>query len=488
MKSNALIKSLQDPTIKLDELKVPDTYKTAGAERSQRAMEILSVVIPLIVIKEYTFTEAEIQMCELNNTGFIPTILLKIETSGTSMFTSQSFPTDGDLVSIFLRGRDDIFKPIRNDYLITNIEMIKSNDNENISSKIIIEGKLFVPGLYDEKTQVIDDTSLNTLKTIATQLGLGFSTNVQSTSDKMKWLCPNISQEDFIKNITDCAWSNETSFFTSFIDIYYNLNFINVNSQFDDVTDALEGMSDNNILNYIKGDDENATKESIKKIFTNHPNYMQSAFYIKSYKPINRSSEIAKNFGYKYNLNFFEQNSLKNWAFPVEPLVTTGNGKSKVLLKGRPNETFYKTQQKINYIGTQYSLPEHNVHEHYYLAKAHNMMNLAEIEKTNLDMLANKMNLNFIRFEPVPILIVVQKDSARAAQIDDDYNTSPDETFTKKEIIDKMYTGTYVIKGFKITYRKLSMSESGSVKGIDLSPLTQSFLLTRREWPSATGK
>jgi hypothetical protein len=490
MDKNSIILSIDKPTIELEEIVVLDTSYGSGehnVERSHRTLEVTTVEIPYIGVKGYTFTPNEIMMCEIDTTGFIPIITIKIETAGSTSFTSTAFPTDGDLVSIYLRGRDDLYVPIRNDYLITHIEMIKSNDEENISSRIIIEGKLNIPGLYDERTEAFDDTSYNVLRNIAKKLGLGFSTNIKSTDDKMKWLCHNISQEEFMKNITDCAWRDDKSFFTSYIDVYYNLNFINVNTQFADEDEALDGLSDSTILNYIKGDDPDNAKEKMKKVMTNHPQYVQSNYYVRSYKPLNKSSEIARTYGYTYNLNFFEHNSLKNWSFPVEPFITEGSEKSKVLLKGRPNENYYKTQQKFNFVGIQYSVPDHNVHEHYYLAKAQNMMNLAEIDKINLAVVCNKMNFNFIRFEKFPLIIVISKDTPRAAKLDADLGANQtDETLMSKEIVDKMYSGIYAIKGYKITYKKISTD--GELKEPRPSALQQSFILTRREWPSLTGK
>lgn len=483
MKDNSIIRSLFEPTIELDELKMTDAYYgTDGDEAGKRETEIQSVDFPIVVINDYRFKDRELVRFEIDCTEFIPKIYIEIYIAESSEFYSLSFPKDGDLISIFIRGRDDIFKPFRNDFLITNVDT-DSDRSVPIDSRLFISGQLQVPHLYDEHSFAKQGTSFEVLKEIARELGLGFATNIENTADEMNWICANETYENFIQSIGDNMWSDANSFYTVFIDSYYHLNVINLNTQFDDDTESLLGMSDNMISEYMI--DTEHKKTEIQKIFSNHPSFAQSMFYIVTMKPINKSSEISKNYGYVYNLNFFEHNSLKDWEFPVEALVTEGNEDSKIIMKGRPNEDFYKTQQKYNYTGIQYSYPEHNVHENYYLAKIHNMMNLAEIEKMNVEVTINKINFNFIRFEKVPMIYQVDGDQELGKklndELDDEFNANE---YAEKIIVDPFYSGWYAIKGFKVEYTQNEVA-AGSVMN---SPLKQTFILTRREWPSATGE
>ncbi|MCK9574591.1 MAG: hypothetical protein WC979_01660 [Candidatus Pacearchaeota archaeon] len=483
MDSKSIIRSLSEPTLTLDELKVIDTQYGSNGDvpKANRSLEAVTVDCPYVVIKEHEFGVKEIVSFEIDTTQFIPTVSMRIDLGASGAFLSTAFPTDGDLLSVFIRGRDDIFKPIRNDYLITSIEMTKSDTPDGAGGKLFLQGKLHIPGLYDEKSFAKKGTSFEVLKEIATELKLGFASNISSTNDSMTWICPNETKEEYIKKIVDCAWQDEKCFFTAFIDVYYHLNFINVNTQFGDETGALLGMSDNVFSSY--NDTLPHTTEGLQKLLSNHPSFITTSFYIQTFKPLNKSSEIAKNYGYTYNLNFFEHNSLKNWEFPITPLVTEGNEKTKVLLKGRPKEEFYKSQQRFNYLGIQYSAPDHNVHEHYYLAKAHNMMNLAEIDKMNLSVTTPKMNLNFVRFEKMPVIMAILSDEQRANKVDDDLIKDPSlENREGRVVIDKLYTGMYAIKGYTINYKLTPRSIENTNSNI-----TQTFILTRREWPSLTG-
>jgi len=485
MDSTSIIRSLFEPTLELDELSIIDNqYGSNGHKAGERPTEIQSVEFPFVQINSYIFLESEIISLEIETLFFLPTIKIIVALGNNPQFLSTSFPKDGDLVSIFLRGRDDLFKPVRNDYLITGIQSLSTQTAEGGGTKLLIEGKLNIPGLYDDTSLAILGTSLDVLKEIASQLNLGFATNVDFTDDMMPWVCPNDSKEIFISTVASSAWKDEFSFFTVFIDIYYHLNFINVNSQFPDETEALLGLSDNPTLTAFLSDKQ-VDKSEARKILSNNPNFENSPFYIKSYKPINKSSDISRKHGYIYNLNFFEHNSLTNWVFPIEPMITEGSAETKVLLKGRPGEDFYKSQQKSNYIGIQYSYPDHNMHENYYLAKAQNMMNLAEIDKMNLEVSCKRINLNFIRFEKVPVILTITDNEFIAAKLDDQMKDEfSSEKYAEGLTVDRLYTGFYAIKGYRIKFKR----QNASTVALKNPPLEQIFLLTRREWPSITGE
>ena len=63
---------------------------------------------------------------------------------------------------------------------------------------------------------------------VARDLKLGFNTNITNTNDQMKWSNMNKENYSFIKDITGKSYIDDNSFLTSFIDYYYNLNYINV--------------------------------------------------------------------------------------------------------------------------------------------------------------------------------------------------------------------------------------------------------------------
>ena len=148
---------------------------------------------------------------------------------------------------------EDAYAPYSNfkvgaSVLLENGEIILGSNQENIYT---ITGSLFIPGLYGDTIKALPKLkSIDALKKIATDLKLGFATNEESTNDEMTWINPNSTVANFIKNITDRAYKNETSFFTSFIDVNYILNFINVD---EDVKENINDyqVDDFELHNYI---------------------------------------------------------------------------------------------------------------------------------------------------------------------------------------------------------------------------------------------
>lgn len=477
------IASIIEPTISLDEQSLTDfSYGSAGFRKSTyKSFESRSVDYPYLSINKYTFSREEILKCEIDCTNHIPRIYLKLILTASGEFLSRSFPKDGDLVSFYIRGRDDLFKPIRNDYLITSVTSNSSNSSVEGRGMIInIEGELNIPGLYDENIYSIDGTSFDTMKFIAQRLGLGFATNETDTDDKMIWINPNVTSLEFMKDIVSAAWKDEYSFFTFFIDVYYNLNFINVNKLISYNADVLLALGENTISSGFYGDDK-VSKGLAEKCFVNHPNQNQTNFFIKHYKPINNSSKIAKNHGYATNSIFYDHNEKRYWQLQAKSIITEGSGNERIILRGRAGDDSYNNQQKFRYDGIQYNNPSGNLHNHFYYARAHNLMNNIEMDKLNVEIELNKFNLNIYRYENIPVVLFITNDIKRIQQ--SNLNADPGIPFQNNEdavpiALDRFYTGYYLIKGMKIKY-----CPSGD-ENITDSGINETLILTRREWPA----
>ena len=89
-----------------------------------------------------------------------------------------------------------------------------------------------VPNRYRDACNSFKETSFNTLLKLSNQYGLGFASNVESTEDEMIWINPTDYPIDFIESIAKSAYLDEESFFTVFVDQFYNLNFVEMNRLF----------------------------------------------------------------------------------------------------------------------------------------------------------------------------------------------------------------------------------------------------------------
>lgn len=480
----SIIRSLIDPTIVLDEMFFDDveegTNNEAG-ERGAKESKRVGNVYPLLKVNEYVVSPDEIIKFEIDNSGFLPTIELIMEMTGTSTFKSTSIPKDGDLLNVFIRGRDDLFKPIRNDYLITEVVSSKSVNEQGDGGRLTLFGELFIPRFRDELTKGFKGTSYTVLQEIAEELGLGFASNETSTEDSQSWICANDQYANFIRHISGGSWKNEESFFDVFIDVYYHLNFVNVNNQF---SNSLE--IDDALLDTLLTDDglseEKIDTTTAKKIFTNITDKRGTPSFIKRYKLDNQSSSIAATYGYKMHCQFFEQNTLEKWDIYAEPLIVPGSADTNILLKGRPGENFYETQVKRRWAGLQYSLPEHNVHEKYLYSKIHNLINRAELEKMTLHIEVPRANFNIYRGERIPCIFVATGDPIKSQFIKSpEEEASGDDSLEQPggPTVDNFYTGFYMIKGMIFTYEARNKQDPSIVGNF-----YEDVILTRRVWPT----
>jgi hypothetical protein len=492
-----------DPTIPLDSLEIYDAdYGTSelssmqGEPRDFKETKNVGTNFPYIEINNYVFNQDEIINFSIDYTGFLPKLTFKVGVKGKN-FPSGSIPKDGDIASVFIRALNDTFKPIRNDYRITNV-MGKGADTEGRMGVYSITGELFIPHLYDEVVVSYKGTSYNVLKEIARELKLGFASNETETGDEQTWINPRADYREFIFSIADHAWKDEKSFFEVFVDAYYNLNFINVNNQFSEDTNVDLALLTNLQISDSYGGETNEQRltentGNTSKILTNWTDYRGTPGFVHKYNVENRSNLVSEAYGYKTYTQFFEQNSEQYWSIYVDPLNTDGAAGNKIILKGRstkpgaPKEEYWKTQARHVWGGIQYSAPEGNAHEKYNYAKVWNQRNNAELEKMTLTVELERGNFNIYRGERLPLILVVMSDIQYQNILNPPEQEQPEPMYPSPTM-DKFYSGYYMVSGMSFVYTPNSpISTMGSPT--NESPrnppgFIHKVYLTRREWPT----
>jgi len=474
-----------------------------GDQDQQKIQSRSGLEYPLVRINDYVLNENEIEYLNIDCGGFLPKLNL-VCTFSNQEFIATNMPKDGDIISVSIRNKSDLLKEIRNDYVITS-----ASSHDNIDTKgpnrITFNGELFVPGLKSKKYNYsFVGTTMEVIQETANILGLGFCTNEDNTIDKQIWMCANDMLYNFIQDITDRSWSNEESFYESWIDIYYCLNFINLNKQLISAEDSIDmGVVLNN-LNMEQTWGDEAVKQSnvnpLPKMLSNIENIKTSSAYISKWAPINKSTAITFEYGTKFVCQFFEHNQkiynnpdLQNyWEIDIDPIYDKEKVNSHILLRGRPVQDvstsgddpkrahydFTDIYQSSSWLGVQYTLSnpdddlhnwDGNQHPNFIRAKVHNLMNLKELDKLNLEVTVIGTNTNFIRGDKVPVGLI-RKDIAENKRIWRDQNENLEIMY------DLFYSGWYIVKDFSIMW-------SNPVNKTPLSGFRHKFTLTRREWP-----
>jgi hypothetical protein len=397
-----------EPTIVLDELKIPDLEsKTENAEIGSAEIPLSKVysVIPLIRINELDIQLDRLEMFVLNCSGFYPTCRFSFF-DRDNFFTARHFPKDGDIIQVYIAadGDETTFKPIRIDFIVENVKPLGGGASTNSAGLFLIEGRMNVPNLFTETVEYYEDSSWNSLLNIAERLQLGFASNIDETSDAQVWINPYDSAEKFIQDITANSYLDDESFLTSYIDQYYYLNLVEVNKLF-----SQEGDAEQSIITYkntgkFMGFEDKTDDDSVfPNMLTNIVQLQSTSRYISYFQHVNNSGKITKDNGYKRYVQYWDLNNSEFISEFIDPL-TTNSEKFIPINKGRLSDENgpRDTQIKYKYLGTQGD----NVHENYTYSAILNYQNLTEIDKNGMTVELDLINSAISRFSRIYCLIV----------------------------------------------------------------------------------
>ena len=511
----SIIRSKLSPRIELDELSLVDVFvgsnpiqgKDPAKGSSNQVQNQLGITQPFIQVNDYVFKNEELLECEIDATGFLPTVRISVTMKSTNAFKSHAMPKDGDIINLFIRAKNDTFKPIRNDYIITSVDS-SPGGADGFGSTFVLRGELFIPRMKDEVFRSFNGSSWQALFNTAKELGLGFASNEDATQDEQVWICAGDSLETFMQDTALRVWKDENSFFKIFIDVYYHLNFINVNNQIsmdgsENVETAILDSVGAQGLTPERNKDITDQAAVSAKFLTNIETLSGTNAYVQTYRVINRSSEVSRLFGYKNFVVFYDSKSKQKWSIFIDPIITKGAEQNKIILKGRPypkkangtgqSEDYWKTQNNYYWEGVQYK----NVHDHYILAKYQNDRNLQELSKLYIEAQVTRWNPNIYIGEKIPMVFYTSPTdlTKKNRELVGDQKDTDNVTVSSIPTVDHFYSGFYMVNGMKITYVQNSATtnivsnedkalQAGSSAATSGPGFFQTFVMTRREWPT----
>ena len=375
---------------------------------------------PLIAIGGDVVDMGSIRDMNLNvGTSFLPTLNFTVEDQDKKYKGSRTLG-DGEVISLFLRGPGDdkFYKPVRIDFDLTSFQEIGGS-----VTTYAISGRMRIPNLYRDACTSIKGTSFDTVLKLANQYGLGFASNITETQDSMTWINPTDYPVEFIQSIAKSAYTDEESFFTVFVDQYYNLNFVELNRVYDH--DGSVSVVKNygavdfsaNPTGYPKTGNEGV---NFPQIYGNNESFQGKGKYIREYSPFNRANEITKSSGYRKFSQYYDMNEKKFISEYVEALSNTGNNQA-VLLKGRyvPDnanpEKFVREFEKgdaktppekqlnykIKYLGKQ----GENAHKNFVYASVFNSQNMKEIDKFGMEITLDNLDQTIMMYDRIFLTI-----------------------------------------------------------------------------------
>lgn len=497
-----LVRLIEDPEIKkdisFDELSLKDTGSTSTNGGSQ--LNTVGNDYPIIRINDMVLGKDDIQSMTISSTGFLPTIDLYLKFSNTALI-SKNMPKDGDMISVFVRTNTSAINYLRNDFIINNCDSNISSKSSN--NTIYLRGELFIDGFTsNNNTFGIIGTSKDVMKEIAKKFKIGFAYNdADDMDDLQNWLCCFNSPQNFIEDVTLHSWKNNMSFFKTWIDLYYNLCFVNVNkflSSDENPEDEIDltFFSTTVAMNSItsSGDKPEDAKPFLK-VFSNFDTFKGSPFYISKWHPINRSNPTSSGYSnviysFTHNQNVYIEDKDKcEDILTVNPVYDTSKLDSHIILRGRThydeNNNPSDEQARVNYAiqstyinhiwtGVEYKMDKDenassndtwsgNVHQNYQNAAYQNELNDRELNKLYIEVVCDGLCLQVMRGERVPIFLK--------------YNTPLDKNVSADDpSYNRFYSGYYIVDTIEYKY-------NGKIKD-GYSPFSTIMSLKRREWPT----
>jgi hypothetical protein len=445
------------------------------------------LLIPYIEVDNYIIPQDRLLSLSISQTGFLPELTMSfMDTTGS--FSGMYFPRTNPILKLYIKALSPALKPIRSDYLITNISGSELNNiygqGQTIEAIYTVTATLYIPGIYGNQVQSIPNKkSWEALKYIADSLKLGFATNDTSTNDSMTWINPNGTAENFIKNICSRAYKDEKSFFDCFIDSNYILNFVNYEKAISKETKVMLAPVDASDSQYsaVSSTNETVSKDDLPKetdlneiMLSSSIKGTRTGFHIAYYSMQSNHGEVLANQSFRksimwHNRDFYRENKIPINHY-IEPL-SEKSIENKDVLYQKPKPVTFSTELTKRWVGIDYD----NGHENYKFARLLNTHNLDELSKNYLVVRLPGVTQSIYRGGKVNVLIKRILSNEKAAIAPDTKFDQTSNTYSgTDESIDMYLTGAYVVKD--IVY------DFNATPEVDEFRYSTELTLVRREW------
>lgn len=443
--SDLKIGIIREASIKPDPIEMPNTEggDKPIAEEYTNYMGDLSKMyaqLPLIKInRQFTVSPANIKKFTLDMTRWMPTVYLTIADPNSEL-KSKYYPTDGSIMNIYIAsiGDEKKYRPYRMDFIVTSVYESGGLGGTVMSpdlSEFTITGELNVPKLYYNSNMFESGTSFEALENLTEKIGLGFASNVEYTNDPQLWVNDYSRVSYFLERISRHGYLDDESFFVSFIDPYYNLNYVEVSRLFSQFQENEKCTVYNTAFRNEENSDENAEDETTPKDeqeFTqwegrshewwyelNNSKFLSAwSLYYDKYSEVNNGSTTLYD-GYVKYVQSWNHKSREYVSSPVvvdnmetEGMLPLNKGK---LINGEPSE-LSANLKTYEYLG---ECNEH-MNSQYAYAESHNDMNIKDMGKFGMVVDLPCINPAVTRYSRIKLIVFEKNGFAKEGLYEDE--------------------------------------------------------------------
>ena len=383
-----------------------------------------------------TIDPSDIISLKLFNDKFLPSVELFCEDSLGVIFT-DFYPFDHDtIISVFVKSSSEQLMPLRMDFRLTELQTIKS-DPESHGLQFLIKGILDVDDLQYSNYESINATSYQAIKQLALRMNLGFASNIDDSADSMKWINPSDVNQVFIKDITKYSYVSDQSFVWTFIDFYYNLNYVDVQAELNSVLKDESHSLANPQLEKVP------QEKNVLLYLSNNDALKGTNQYFSKFNIMNQSYSINLELCYQTYSTWYTKNSNTVTKKLITDLETDENkvGSKLKILKDKQSQIFNNNVNDEYFIG---KMDDENVHENYNYAKLSNEYNLISMERMKLVLTLDVINFSIKRFQNLRVEIYNEKNLL----------SSDANKVSSLDNVNKKLSGFWFVTGINYLYKR----------------------------------
>lgn len=390
-----------------DKLKLkPIEINVAGLspEQADRKLENIAAQ-PQVYYFNTEIPAQSIKRLVVDNVNFLPIFSMTFVDT-TNLLHDVGFPTDNATVKIVLPSNNKLLANIFMEFKIQKFQVELMRDGT--TRKIIMHGVCNIEKLLISEFKAYQNmSSFEIYQDFANQTGLGLMSNLTTTSDKMTWINFGWKNTYFLQDLVNKAWVGENGFLWGFVDLYYNLNIVDLEKALtEDISDVK--WVNTNIFDDQLSTDNTDQNQLIKPMLTNSDSQKGTNNYFIGEKILNKSTETSLDRGYLRNVHYYDIDG--NWeekggaykSYILDTITTPGSENTTIYLKGDPgNLDFYNANQSYHYMD---KIDTKNMYPDFLWAKLQNEENLQDLQKITMQIILPKPNFNIKRFDKINLV------------------------------------------------------------------------------------
>ena len=359
---------------------------------------------PFVTINNLPIDQSSILSLKLWHKGMVPMCSLIFQDNTGKLRTNTV--QDNTIFRIFIDSKSVDLKNIDMEF-----KVVEFNENTQ-NSEYSVVGVMNIPytngpnktytasgvggnALYVQSYKSFEGTSVDAIRQICKDLGVGFNTNIDKADDKMKWITNGITMEKSIEEIIRHSYISEKSFIWGYFDYYYCFNLIDMEKEIG---------RDNTLDVGLETSTDKTSSVLSKMTLINEKTIEKSSFYFEKYDIKNLSTAKSFGTGHSTKVKYYDVNT-KDWLiFDVDG--NTSDQSKNIILKGSVDDVeLYNQNVSTKFLGY---IDTSNVHKNFHYAVVLNKRNMDDLSKIQVKLTLPNTNLNLYKGMKLSVTFVNQ--------------------------------------------------------------------------------